>query len=236
MFTLILRVHIAVAVLSAICFWLPLLVSKGGRAHKKLGILYVLVLFVTTTTAIALLVLTRHGAPARPQGSSLPLDYYAAQPELYHAFQLFLGYVAFATFAAAITGMQALKRRARAVAAQTLFQSLVVFGGISAAGLGVQHGQWPMIAVGAAGALLGACSIRIARTIERDERTRLHGHILGMIASGIGAYSALAIVLANRMIPDFFHGQAGIVVWLAPALIGVPTMVWAMKRYERNPP
>lgn len=233
MFSLVLKIHIAVAVLSALCFWLPIAVDKGGRAHKKLGFVYVFLLFVTSTTAITLLILTRDGAHARPATARMPLDHYAGDPELYRAFQWFLGYVAFATFSAAITGLQALKHRARAVLAQTAFHGLVLIGGIAMVVLGFRHATTPMIAVGAAGAVLGACSIKVARTLERDRTARWNGHILGMIASGIGAYSALAIVLANRLVPEFFHGEAGVVVWLIPATIGVPAMLWAMKRYAR---
>jgi hypothetical protein len=233
MFSLVLKVHIAVAVLSALCFWLPIVVDKGGKAHKKLGFVYVFLLFVTTATAITLLILTREGAHARPTTARMPLDHYAGDPVLYRAFQWFLGYVAFATFSAAITGLQALKHQARAVLAQTAFHGVVALGGLAMVVLGVLHGVTPMIAVGAAGAALGACSIRVARTLRRDRTARWNGHILGMIASGIGAYSALAIVLANRLAPAFFHGEAGVVVWLIPATIGVPAMVWAMKRYAK---
>ncbi|MBL8769230.1 MAG: hypothetical protein JNL94_17795 [Planctomycetes bacterium] len=230
MFSLVLKIHIAAAVLSALCFWLPIAVAKGGNAHKKLGFVYVFLLFVTSTTAIALLILTSD-ATARPATARMPLDHYAGDPVLYRAFQGFLGYVAFATFSAAITGLQALKHRARAVLAQTVFHGLVAVGGLAVVLQGFRHGVTPMIAVGAAGALLGVCSIKVARTLERDRNARWNGHILGMIASGIGAYSALAIVLANRMAPEFFHGEAGVVVWLIPATIGVPAMLWAMKRY-----
>ncbi len=219
----ILAIHIAFAVGCAICFWPPLFLLKGGRAHVTIGKLYALLLALMTTTALTITALAFHGALAaasRPETGML-LDPYRKDPFVYRMHLAFLAFIAIGTVQALAFGMSALKARPSAAAA--IVHSVLGSVGLVIAGCGVELAFLPMIVVGVVGAAMGFYFARRCRVASAS--LRIADHLTGLIASGVLSYSAIAIVVANRTIPEFFHGPGGIVIWVMPTLMGLPAIV-----------
>lgn len=216
----ILGFHIAVAVLCAVSFWPPLFLNKGGRGHVIIGKLYAMFLALMTSTALTVTVLSFMDAAAAAQrpNTGMLLDRFRSDPFVYRSHLVFLAFVAIGAVQSLIFGLRSLKPRARPAA--VFIHSILGSCGLGIAGLGVHLKFLPMIAVGLVGALLGAfCAVR-SRAAHPE--ARLADHLTGVIASGVLSYSAIAIVVANRVIPEFFHSELGIVIWVLPTLIGLP--------------
>jgi hypothetical protein len=167
-------------------------------------------------------------AAARP-GTGMLLDPYRHDAALYRAHLLLLAFVAIGAVQAMVFGMQALKARPSRVAA-TVHGSLGLAGGALIV-QGIHFASLPMAVIGVVGAALGAFFAR--RAARAGLALRIPDHLTGLVLSGVLSYSAIAIVVANRMMPAFFHGPYGIVIWVLPTLIGLPAIVW-MRRHHAD--
>ena len=225
LFHVVLVVHIAFAVSCAVAIWPPLLADKGGRFHRRAGWVYVLLLMLATGTSILVTAIRAVLDPAAlgHEGGS-PLDTMADDPLRYRLFLGFLVVIAVATAAAACFGIRTLKASGPRPCEANAYRVVALLGFLSA-GVGVWIVELPMIAVGAAGGLMALFFAYRAGRVAGDEATRIRDHLTGMIASGIGTYSALAVVVGNRAAPEFFHSRWGLVVWLVPTLIGLPVIL-----------
>jgi hypothetical protein len=219
----ILVVHIAFAVGCALMFWPPLFLAKGGRAHVLIGKLYGLLLVAMTITALAVTVISfveAAEAATRPTTGML-LDPYRSNTTVYRIHLGFLAFVAIGTIQAFAFGMGALRATPSRVGAWVhVFLATV---GLAVIGAGLYLAYLPMIVVGLVGAAMGFYfATRCHRASQAD---RLADHLTGLIASGVLSYTAIAIVVANRVMHDFFHGPYGITVWVLPTLLGLPSIL-----------
>jgi hypothetical protein len=101
--------------------------------------------------------------------------------------------------------------------------------GLAVVGAGIHLGYLPMIVVGLVGAGMGGYFGH--RAARADDPHRLADHLTGVIASGALTYTAIAIVMANRAMPEFFHGRFGILVWTVPTLVALPAIVILRRRH-----
>ncbi|MFG0320442.1 MAG: hypothetical protein ACF8XB_24435 [Planctomycetota bacterium JB042] len=220
-FALVLRVHIVAAVLATVTFWIPIAARKGGRLHVRSGKLYLLLLLVTVVTALALTGLSFvYEDRARPAGTGMPLDVVERDRAAYRLLLSLLAALGVVTLTAAISGMRALKLGRTTRGVEAAWHGVLAVVGVSLAGGGVSQGHLPAIVVGLAFAAASAFGFAAAR--RTAPAARLPDHACGLVISGIGLHSTVAVVLANRLVPDFFHGPLGVVVWALPTLIGVP--------------
>lgn len=229
----ILAVHILFALGCAITFWPPLFLAKGGRGHVLVGKLYALLLTLMILTALAVTTLSFLDAPAAAtrETTGMLLDRFRRDTAVFRIHLAFLAFVAIGTIQALAFGMHALK--ARPSAAGAVVHAALGTVGLVIAGCGVHLAYLPMVIVGIVGAAMGA--FFAARTARAGVASRLPDHLTGLIFSGILSYTAIAIVVANRLIHDFFHSPAGIVVWVLPTAIGLPAILLLRTRHGTPP-
>lgn len=224
-FGVVLAIHIVFAVACAIALWPPALAEKGGPFHRRSGRIYFALLLLATSTSVLVTALRyRIGPQALGVGGASPLDAMAGDAMRYRMFIAFLVFIALATASAAGFGVRSLRRSAPA-RSEALGHLLVALLGFAAVGAGVMLVDLPMVAVGTAGGLMCTWQARVALRPPAAREQQVRDHFTGMICSGIGAYSALAVVVGNRVAPTFFHSKAGLLIWLVPTLIGLPILL-----------
>lgn len=227
--TKILVVHIGFALGCAITFWPPLFLDKGGRAHVVIGKLYSLLLTLMIATALAVTAISFVDAPAAAtrETTGMLLDRFRHDTSVFRIHLAFLAFVAIGTIQALAFGMRALKARPSGIGA--IVHAVLGTVGLGIVGCGVHLEYLPMIVVGIVGAAMGA--FFASRSARANVELRLADHLTGLILSGVLSYTAIAIVVANRLIHDFFHSSAGIVVWALPTLLGLPAILVLRKRH-----
>lgn len=234
----ILKVHIVCAVLTAILFWPPLFLTKGGRLHVAIGKAYAAVLFLMTLTAMAVSALAWAGEGDAPLAdrayTGTLLDRFRSDPPLFRLYVLLLVYIAVGTLAALVGGLRALRNRGLPQVGPMGFFAMIALLGAGIAFEGGRHRELPVVAIGLAGTVFGGWLTRVfARARARDA---ILDHFSAMICSGIGTYSAIAVVVANRAMPEFFGSRAGIVVWVLPAAIGAVAIAFMRRAFRHAPP
>lgn len=229
LFSVVLRVHIVCAVLCTLTFWVPIAARKGGRLHVRSGKLYLALLVLTVFTALTLTGLAlAFDHEARPTGTGMPLDAVAADRTSYRLFLSLLSGLGVVTLAAAISGMRALHLDRPTRGLERLGHGVLGLAGLVLAGLGVAQGHLEVVVVGLA--FVAASVFGAAAAGRTGPTTRIADHASGLIISGIGLHSTVAVVLANRLVPEFFHGPYGVIVWALPTLIGVPFLIGLRRR------
>lgn len=227
-FRFALFVHVLFAVGSAISFWIPVFTTKGTPRHIRFGRIYFRLVLLATATSI-LVSAIRFAEGVQSTGEGLLADAFADDPNQGPLFVLFLVYIAIVTATAALFGVRSIRRGSPRPLDVRLHQVVALFSILT-----VVSGAWvsllPMVVVGAAGLLLAVYQARSAARPTSSLTDRTRAHLTGMITSGIGVHSALAVVVAQRMSPEFFVGPFGIIAWLTPTLIGVPFLWICWKR------
>ncbi len=231
----ILVVHIAFAMGCALSFWPPFFLAKGGRWHLRIGKIYCALLALMTSTALTITIMSYLDAEAathRPDTGML-LDRFRHDVFEYRAHLVFLGFIAIGTVQALAFGLRSLKVTPNP--GEPVVHAILGTTGLLIVALGVVVRFLPMSVVGLVGAIQGA--FFAVRSKRVTQSSRLADHLTGMIQSGVLAYSAIAIVVANRRIPEFFHGPNGIVIWVLPTLIGLPAiLILRRKHLTASPP
>jgi uncharacterized membrane protein len=206
--------HIAAGFAALLCFWVPLVVTKGNRTHRTVGRVYVWAMFVAAATAIVLV-------PIRM--SQRPVDRWG--------FTLFLAYIAVLAFASAFYGVRVLKQKKRTGPHTALvdFVPPVVLA-VAAVGLfafGMTAGFQLGLFFGPVGLLVAIPQIRNLRATPEGKQWWLLSHLSSMLVASITTVTAFFVVNAGHFFPTY-----KMVAWVAPTIIGVPLISYWRRRYR----
>ena len=207
-----LGVHIAAGATSFLLAPVALATAKGGKAHRRWGMVYLWAMGVVAATA-------------------LPMALYRPV--------LFLALVAVFSFYAAFSGYRVtkLKDLSRGGSAQPIdwIAGGVTFCSSAAlAGLGafkpaaVQHLGLLPILFGFLGMRLAATELWTFIRKPKDKMFWWYSHLGHMIASYIAAWTAFSVVTLPRI---FGHS---VYLWLWPTAVGVPAIILTTGYYKRK--
>lgn len=219
----ILRIlHIATGFISLIAFWIPVIVQKGGKAHRLSGKAYVVLMWIVSSTAAILSVKNVWIG-----------DYQKAA---------FLGFIAMITAHALWYGIAILnnkkEQKARYQLGRIIFSSTIVASAFAliAYGFALQAEGAGVLMFIFGG--LGLTELPNLINRLRTPSTRmpwLKEHIVGMCSSGIAAYTAFFVFGGSQFFSSVLPGYWGIIPWVAPGLIGTFGIRYAVKRFVRKP-
>lgn len=209
---ILLAVHVTAGLLCLVFAPLALLSVKGGPSHRRWGKYYFAAVSMMTATALVL-------ASYRPR--------------------YFLAMIAVLSFYLAFSGYRALTLKARDDGAARAVDWIAAgAASIACAGL-VALGLYPLASGGSAvvvPVILGLLGLRATGgDLVRFARGPAHPlswlntHLGHFIASYIAALTAFSVVTLPRLFPD-----AGVVLWLWPAALGVPLIYIAGAYYRRK--
>lgn len=209
-----LAVHIAAGALSFVLAPVALITAKGGKAHKRWGMVYLWAMGVVAATA-------------------LPMALYRPV--------LFLALVAVFSFYAAFSAYRVLKIKNLSSGGSA--HGIDWFAGIFTfacsaflAWCGAFRNAWVQN-FGIVAIVFGFLGMRLAygqmSKFIRKPKEKMwwwYDHLGNMIGSYIAAWTAFSAVTLSRYVP----GQYRLLVWLWPTAVGVPCIVWAIVHYKRK--
>ena len=209
----LLVVHIAAGFSSFLLAPVALATAKGGKQHKRWGMVYLWSMGVVAATAI-------------------PMAFYRPV--------LFLAMVAVFSFYSAFSGYRVLKLKdlARGGNAKPLDWAaggLTFASSACLAGLGAFRPAWVQN-LGPVAIVFGLLGMRLAwvqmASFIRKPKEKMfwwYTHLGNFIGSYIAAWTAFSVVTLSRMLP-----QAGMLLRLWPTVVGVPAIVITTGYYKRK--
>ena len=218
MLTSVLYLHIAGGTAALVSMLIPLVSKKGGLTHRRAGWV-----FVTGMTVVALTALLLAGArwltdPTR-QGREAGA---------------FLFFVAILTATSVSGGVRALRAKTRTTAHRNAWDigwpALLTASSLAAAVYGISAGHNLFTAFSAIGLFVGGGQLAYWLTPPSRPMHWWFEHMSSMLGSCIAATTAFLVVNAGRLGVDTFS----LLVWLAPTIIGVPTIAIWTRYYKRK--
>jgi hypothetical protein len=208
-----LGVHITAGTSAFVLAPLALLTAKGGKAHRRWGIIYFWAMAVVTVTALVM-------AIYRPV--------------------LFLALVAIFSFYSAFVGYRVLGQKAAykgektvtsldwIAAALTFVASaaLACFGAVKPAL--VQNLGIPAMVFGGLGMWIAGSTVWKFTHRPKEKMFWWYAHLAGMLGSYIAAWTAFSVVTIGPLL----HGAWWI--WVVPTGVGVPAIALTTAYYRRK--
>jgi uncharacterized membrane protein len=214
----LLAVHIAGGSVALASMFLPILTRKGGTLHRTAGWVFVAGMTVVSVTAF-ILSATRVLTDPSPQGRQAGV---------------FLFYVALLTASGVSGGIRVLRFKKRSEPHRQWWD-LGLCGALTVVSLlamayGVSTGWLLLSAFSVVGLFTGGSQLAYWLRPPSHHMHWWFQHMGSMLGSCIAATTAFLVVNAGRLGADTFS----LAVWLAPTVIGTPTIaVWTM-HYRRK--
>jgi len=233
MVSLVLGVHLVCAFGATAVFWVPLAAAKGGPLHIAAGRLYARLIYATAATGAPLAVLL--GVTASEPGAARTAA--------------FLAYLITILVQPVHHGIAVVRAR-RGAFAPTSFHAVaawtVMLAGLAMGGAALAWREWGFLLVSPIGPVMGWRALRYARnasrlnfpgSANRENSTGKHfwreEHIVAMVVSGMAVHTAMLVFGLTRTLQITMEGAAALVPWLLPALVGLPWLVWRVRRERR---
>jgi hypothetical protein len=205
--------HIAAGANSFLLAPVALATAKGGRAHRRWGMVYLWSMGIVAATA-------------------LPMALY--RPVLFLALvAVFSFYAAFSGYR--VTKLKSLAQGGRAQPIDWIAGGITFCSSAALAWLGAFHTA-VVQNMGIVAIVFGCLGMRLAavelwKFVRRPKEKMFwwYTHLGNMIGSYIAAWTAFSVVTLPRILPN-----AGMILWLWPTAIGIPAIVLTSIYYRRK--
>jgi uncharacterized membrane protein len=218
MLTSILYLHIAGGAAALLSMLIPLLTKKGGTTHRRAGWVFVSGMTVVSITAL-LLAGTRWATDPTPRGREAGA---------------FLFFISILTATSVSGGVRVLRAKTRTAAHRHPWDlglpALLTASSIAAAVYGLSTGNRLFTAFSVIGLLGGGGNLAYWITPPTHPMHWWFEHMSSMLGACIAATTAFLVVNAGNLGFQTFS----LVVWLAPSVIGVPTIAIWTRSYRRK--
>jgi len=210
--------HVLAGTVALLSMWVPMFSKKGGRAHRRVGWIYVWAMAIITVTAIAASSLRLLMEPTRQEGP------------------LFLMMVAVLGGAATWWGITSLRQKRRSTPSRVKADWIAAVGLIVVGLAGFAYwlaGAMTLFGIfGALNVAIGAGFVRTLRAAPSSRWWWWFEHFLGMIVACIGTVTAFLVVNYGSAPESIRSVIPSIAVWVAPGIVGSVALT-LLKRYYR---
>ena len=207
--------HITAGMTALGVFWVPLVVTKGNRVHRRVGWVYVVAMFVAAATALSI-------APIR----------LLQRPREGWRAPLFLAYIAVLSFTAAFYGVRVLRQKKRTdthrIAIDWVPPCALVASAVGIAAYGITSDFRLAVYFAPVGLLVALPQLNALRTKSVAKGWWLVQHLSAMLISCIATITAFLVVNAGRFLGAGSHPA----VWLGPTVIGAVLVTYWKRRYS----
>lgn len=228
MFRFVLGAHLACAFGATALFWVPVLAAKGGPLHVGAGRLYARLIYATALTGAPLAVLLLL-APPDPAATRTAA---------------FLAYLMTILVQPVYHGVRVARTRAGGSVGSPVHTALslaAIGAGLALGAAAIVWREWPFLLVSPIGPVMGVRALIYADGpyfAKRQNRVRPHvswreEHIVAMVVSGIAVHTAMLVFGTTRTLHMTFTGAAAYVPWLLPTVLGLPVLLWKIRRDRR---
>lgn len=219
MFSLVVVAHALAGAVALVSLWVPIVARKGGDAHRRAGRVYAYAMGAVSLTALVACTLrVIEGDPERVRFAAL-----LALVALLAAENTWYGLRALRRTESALPG--AFSRERVVAAAMAVVGAAGVVGGI--------YLRDVLLAVfGALSVRLCVAQLRALRVPPPDRLARIREHLVQMLAASIATVTAFLVVNYGRAPEGFRAVVPGVVVWLAPTVLGSLGIALWSRRYR----
>lgn len=221
--------HIAAGTAALLLFWVPVFSRKGSLNHRRFGRYFAMIMYTVALSGLLMSLsdLWNPLAMHPPRGDASP-ETLAAMAESVRSTALFLLSLSILVLATTRHGWLTILHREDRSALRhpihiLLCLSLMLVGAVLLV-TGVTSGSILMIVFGALEIWLAGGFLHYIFKAELSHpREWWTEHLGGLIASGIGAYTAFFVVGASSVLNTYLQGSmAGLMIffWVAPGVIG----------------
>ncbi len=214
----LLAIHVAGGSVALAAMLIPIFTKKGGSIHRKAGWVFVGGMTIVSLTAFVL-------AGARAMTDPSPLGRRAG---------LFLFFVALLTGAGVSAGIRVLRAKSRTTVHRNWWDIGIALAltatSVLALGYGLATGQPLFSAFSLIGFGTGGSQLRYWLRPPTHPMHWWFEHMGAMLGSCIAATTAFLVVNAGRLGADTFS----LAIWLAPTVIGAPTIVLWTRYYRQK--
>jgi hypothetical protein len=213
------KLHVAFGFTGLGLFWLPMVMKKGGKWHRLSGNAYVVAMWVVVATASLLSI--RNVVVGNTDKAA------------------FLGFIALITANPLWYGIAILKQKrqfSRAFLNMHLILDVAVFMYsvlllVVGTVLQRQGVSLLMLVFGSLGLTVVPSILRRLRGVQADT-DRIQGHIIGLMTTGIAAYTAFFVFGGYTWMQDLLPNNWGIVLWVAPGVVGGIGINYSVKYFK----
>lgn len=232
-------IHILAGSMALAAFWLPMFAKKGSPSHIQYGRFFVnamyavsLTGFVMTTLVIIDPVVIR--LPANDM-SKESLDNFILKNRLFSGFLFMLSLLVFNAVQQSIAVLRAKSNRTELKQKRYVIPLILQIGCAAImAWLGVKY-QQVLFQVFAGLCLFNAIgSLRYAFKASIKQREWLNEHVSAILGAGIGAYTAFFVFGGSRIFKLLVPGDAQILLWVLPGIVGTVATVWVNNRVKKQ--
>ena len=214
----LLAIHVAGGSIALASMLLPLFTRKGGSIHRKAGWVFVAGMTVVSLTAF-ILAGARALTDPRPQAQQAGV---------------FLFYVALLTGAGVSAGVRVLRTKSRTAAHRHWWDVGVAValtaGSLATLAYGLALRQTLFTAFSFIGIVNGVSQLKYWLRPPTHHMHWWFEHMGAMLGACIAATTAFLVVNAGRLGLETFS----LAVWLAPTVVGVPTIVLWSRYYHQK--
>ncbi len=216
--------HVLLGFVSLVAFWLPVFARKGGRNHRRIGMVFMAAMVGTSLSAFVLAGLSL----------SAPLVFHPARSEqTSRLVAMFLGYLAFVTLVIVHNATAAVWHKRDLATLSQPWRRYLNHGATAASALSLGFGIWASAPVLAAmspvGFAVSAGWSRFLREAPTDPKAWLREHIGATLSGGIAVHTAFIAGGGTKFLPEFV-ASLGVFGWVLPTLIGVPAItIWSRR-------
>ena len=212
--------HVSSGFISLVLFWLPVFLKKGGNAHRNTGKAYVFFMWIVVVTAALLSV-----------KNVIIGNYLMAS---------FLGFIALITANPLWYGMAILKRKKwnRNRIGRIYFEIAILvysIGLLAVAFMGLIGSDTNVLLY-----IFGGLGLTSIPTIIRYRKAKsgdidpIKEHMVGLLTSGIAAYSAFFVFGAYTWVEKILPGMWSVIPWVGPGIIGGIGITFGVKYFRKK--
>lgn len=218
--------HVAFGFVGLAAFWIPIFAKKGGKWHIAVGHIFVWCAYAGSVTALGGL------------GFHIAARVTQRQPPATYDFVVLLAYLSIITLALARHAARVVQTRKnpellstpghRALLRASQVSSLLA---VAFAILVPTPMRWVLVGMSPIGLVTGHQMLRFTKDPTREHMGWLYEHIGAILGTGIAFHTAFAVFGFSRL---FGGGPAGLIVWLAPTVVGIPAIAIWTAHYRRK--
>lgn len=212
--------HIVAGFGSIILFWIPILTKKGRSIHRKVGRVYVLLMWIAIFTGLILTINKFHEGVIDAG--------------------IFLGFLVILAVRPVWHGMAILKPQRYSDYQLKYYHILLklalfvygIFMLIYAIYLEGKGMAMVMLFFAVLGMMAGIDAWRDFKNIAKKPN-RIKGHFEGMLFSGVAGYTGFLVIGGMEVIGKYLKGNWILIPWLLPSVVGFALIFYYQKRFSK---
>jgi len=230
-FIILVGLHIATGVVSAIAFWIPVLGEKGGVRHRTAGRVFVIAMLLTGFFATCMSILTL-------------IDPMATHPHLIGKFdeafvRAIFGWLMFhlgiltinLTWHGWLCAQHRSNRNAIREWKNVALQPFLLLAAFNCALQGFLSGQYLMVGLAIVGVATAATNSWFLYKPSPGPKDWLKEHLKALVGAGISVYTAFMAFGSVRLMPELALHP---VMWAIPIATGVSLILWHWRAIDRQ--